>query len=271
MASVASASAASPTGIYSGFKYCPYTNSAVANCLRSVSTSGSFKLGNASVPVSAPITFQGGFTVGPTFSTTFFPAVGADTLSKTPLDVPGGLLGLVNPGGFGGLLEQAFENAIHSANGVTATAELAGTPQFSYLAFLTANGPTVTLPIRVHLQNPFLGPDCYIGSSSNPITLRLTVGTTTPPAGTAPITGSQGSISTDDNSTVLTADGVTLVDNAFSVPAASNCGYLPLDKLLITGAVNLREGLPSAAGNNSASLSGQTQVGVASAVAASVH
>ena len=50
MAIAPSAMAAAPSGIYAPFKYCPYTNTAVQSCLVSNSTSGSFKLGNATVP-----------------------------------------------------------------------------------------------------------------------------------------------------------------------------------------------------------------------------
>ncbi|HEX5922787.1 MAG TPA: hypothetical protein VFY45_03075, partial [Baekduia sp.] len=58
--SASSASAVAPTGDYVNFKNCPYTNTAVASCLYSKITSGSFKLGNASVPITAatPIVFQ---------------------------------------------------------------------------------------------------------------------------------------------------------------------------------------------------------------------
>jgi hypothetical protein len=267
--------AAGPTGDYAQFKYCPYQNAAVLQCLRSVTTSGSFKLGTATVPItsSTPITFQGGFTFdNSNLQTTFYPAAnGGTTLSNTPLNVPGGLLGLVNPGGFFGLLEQAFENAISSANGVTATAELAGTPKFDYLAFVTGSAPTLTLPIRVHLENAFLGSGCYVGSTSSPITLKLTAGTTSPPAGTAPITGTQGTFTVNGDGRVATAVGNKLVDNAFSVPAASNCGFLLLDKLLITAAVNAKEGFPSAAGKNVAILQGNTSLTDTGSVQASVQ
>jgi hypothetical protein len=271
LAASGSAMAAAPTGEFAPFKYCPYQNTAVANCLVSTSTSGSFKLGTSTVPVSAPIVFQGGFTINDDASTTFYNAAnGGTVLSRTPLNVPGGLLGLVNPGGFFGLLEQAFENAIRTANGVTATAELAGTPRFDFFSFVAQSGTAVTLPIRVHLENPFLGPNCYIGSSSRPITLRLTTGTTTPPAGVTPLTGTVGTPGSTDDGLVATTTGTKLVDNTFTVPAASDCGYLPLDKLLITAAVNSREGLPSAAGVSSAVLQGGTQIADTPSVAASV-
>jgi hypothetical protein len=268
-----SAMAAAPTGEFAPFKYCPYQNPATLTCVRSVTTSGSFKLGNTSVPITSPITLQGGLGADPsTGQTTWINAAnGGATLSSTPLNVPGGLLGLVNPGGFFGLLEQAFENAISSANGVTATAELVGPVKFDLAAFVLANGTAVTLPIRVHLQNAFLGSSCYIGSSGSPITLKLTSGTTTPPAGTAPISGSQGTFQASPSGQVSTAAGAKLVDNAFSVPAASNCGFLLLDKLLITAAVNAKEGLPSAAGKNVAILQGDTSLTGSAQVAGSVQ
>lgn len=269
-----SAMAAAPTGDYAPFKYCPYTNTAVQSCLYSTSTSGSFKFGNAVVPItsSTPVVLQGGFALDySTYASTWYNAVGADTLVRTPLDVPGGLLGLVSTGGWSGALIDLFNAAVHSVNGVTATAELAGAVRFDYVGFLFGGSPAVTLPVKVHLENPFLGPSCYIGSSSNPITLKLTDGTTSPPAGTAPISGSTGTTTTNSDGTVVNQVGLKLVDNTFSVPAASNCGYLLLDKLLITAGVNLREGLPSAAGNNVATLQGNTLQGDRRAVQASVH
>lgn len=267
--SAASASATAPTGIYAPFKYCPYQNAALTGCLVSTTTSGSFKLGTATVPVTTPITLQGGIAVDDNNNTTWYNAGnGGVTLSNSPQNVPGGLLGLVNPGGFFGLLEQAFENAIRSANGVTATAELAGPVQFNYLNYLIQDGTAVTLPLKIHLQNAFLGPNCYIGTTSRPVTLRLTTGTTT---GANPITGSTGDLTQQDEGHYALATGVKLVDNTFSVPAATDCGYLPLDKLLITAAVNSREGLPAGAGTNSAILQGTSQIADIAQVRASVR
>lgn len=267
--SASSAVASAPTGEFAQFKYCPYQNAAVNQCVLSTTTSGSFKLGNATVPINKTLTFQGGISVdGDTGASVFYDAAnGGTTLSRTGLDVPGGLLGLVNPGGFFGILEQAFENAVRSANGVTATAELVGPAQFNLLPFLTNSGTAVVLPIRVHLENPFLGPNCYIGSASRPVTLRLTTGSTST---TPPLVGSGGTPSTTPDGLVATETGVKLVDNTFSVPAASDCGYLPLDKLLITAAVNAREGLPAASGNV-AILQGTSQLGDADGVRASVR
>ena len=86
-----------------------------------------------------------------------------------------------------------------------------------------------------------------------------------------PITGSPGSLFFPGDGTILATSGVKLVDNSFSAPAAGNCGFLPLDKLLITAAVNLKEGLPAAAGKNTAIQQGDTYVGYIDGVRASVH
>jgi hypothetical protein len=272
--SASSASAVAPTGDFVNFKNCPYTNTAVDSCLYSKVTSGSFKLGNASVPITAatPVVFQGGFAVDPnTFLTTFYPAVGADSLVKQPIKVPGGLIGLVDTGGFSGFLISLFNAAVASVNDVYATAELAGPAKFDYFNFIIGTGTTLELPLRIHLENPFLGSNCYIGSSGSPVRLKLTVGTTAPPPPNTPISGSVGALTQNTGGTVTTATGVSLVDNAFSVPSASNCGYLLPDMIVITFAVNLKEGLPAAAGKNTAIMNGNVQTGSRPAVQASVH
>jgi hypothetical protein len=268
-----SASAAAPTGDYANFKYCPYTNPAVASCVYSKITSGSFKIGNANVPITSPVVLQGGIgqETYPT-GAPWYNAVGADTLTKTPLQVPGGLIGLVDTGGFSGFLISLFNAAVASVNDVTATAELAGPVGFYPTQLLfTQESPGLKLPIKVHLENPFLGSNCYIGSNSNPINLVLQTGTTAPPAPNTPISGSVGTLNFNPDFTVVTASGIKLVDNSFSAPAATNCGYLLLDRLVITAAVNLKEGLPAAAGKNTAIQQGDAQTGDAAATAASVH
>ena len=55
------------------------------------------------------------------------------------------------------------------------------------------------------------------------------------------------------------------------MPAASNCGYLLPDRILITAAVNLKEGLPAAAGKNTAIMQGLVSNGSRPAVQASVQ
>lgn len=256
-----SAAAADPTGNFAVFKNCPRYNAAVDSCIYSETTSGSFKLGNATVPINKKIVLQGGLDVNQnTGASTFVNAVGAPTLSRTPLTVPGGLTGLFDPQpGWNGILTELLEAAINAANGVTATAEQVGPVQFN-LGALSGAGELITLPVRIKLDNPFLGSNCYVGSASSPVTLRLTPGTTSPPPPNTPISGDVGTITLPPNGDpVLQITGLKLVDNAFSVPAASGCGPL-LFRPLINAAVNLKEGFPSAAGKNTAILQGTTQI-----------
>lgn len=266
-----SAMAAAPTGDFAPFKYCPYQNTNVQTCLKSTITSGSFTLGNATVPITAstPVILQGGFSFDG--ATTWYNAAnGGKTLDATPIKVPGGLIGLVNTGGWSGILIDLFNAAVSSVNDVYATAELAGNVQFDFLNYLFGSGTAIVLPIKVHLTNPFLGSSCYIGSNSNPVRLNLTLGTTSPPPPNTPITGNPGTATTNADGSVLTQTGQKLVDNAFPVPAASNCGFLLLDKLIITAGVNLKEGLPAAAGKNTAIQQGTSQSGDRARTAASV-
>ncbi len=265
------AQAADPTGNFAVFKNCPRANAAVESCFYSEVTSGSFKLGNAAVPINKKIVLQGGLRLDPnTGSYVWYNAAGAPSLTRVPLSVPGGLTGLFDPDpSWNGLLLELLEAAVNSVNGVTATAELVGDVQLDLGAFAAGQGTALTLPLRIKLDNPFLGNNCYIGSSSNPVTLRLTTGTTSPPAPNQPISGNVGTIGVPPNGdAILEISGHTLVDNSFSVPKASGCGPL-LFRPLINAAVNLKEGFPSAAGKNTAIMSGNTKLADVPAVNAS--
>jgi hypothetical protein len=218
------------------------------------------RLGTSTVPINHTITLQGGVGSDPsTFQTFFVNAVGADSLSKTGLDVPGGLLGIVQGSRFTGGLSAAFEAAIHGANGVTATAELVGPVQINLLSFITGFGTALDLPVRIHLENPFLGSSCYIGSSSSPVDLAMTTGTTAPLSSNAPITGSPGATTFSSDGGITFVTGFRLVNNSFSVPAASGCGYGSAVSL-ITAAVNAKERLQAAAGTNSATFNASQEL-----------
>ncbi len=103
----------------------------------------------------------------------------------------------------------------------------------------------MTLPVKIKLSNPFLDPNCYIGSNSNPILLKP-ANTVRPTArfvrfaadGTANPAGEMG---------YLSLSGAAQADTTFAVPGATGCGLFGL----LSGAVNLKQGLPSPAGENS--------------------
>lgn len=214
------------------FATCPYNNPEVGACAYSVTNSGEFILGNGNVPITKPVVIKGGLT-----PPVIVPSTDGETLSKTPLPVPGGLVGIELPGNF---------------TEVTATAELAGTGEL---------GNTVYLPLKVKLDNISLGSTCYIGTEAEPLVLNLTYGTTNPPPPNKPISG-KAVISTKDGGAIKVVTG-TLVDNSFAAPGATGCTALPLIGDL---AVNAKEGLPAAAGKNTAVMSGVTELVVSSIV-----
>jgi hypothetical protein len=267
VAVAAPGASAAPTGIYSDFANCPTQNPDVVSCLISDSTSGAIKLGNQNVPINKLIRLQGGVTVDPdTFETGFVNANNGATLSRTKLKVPGGLTGLITPApSWSAPLRSLFYAAVNSVNDVTATAELVGPVGFSFNNLLSGQGTAVDLPLRIKLDNPFLGNSCYVGSASKPVRFRLTNGTTNPPAGTAPISGTPGAIGEIGDITTLT--GQSLVDNTFSAPKASGCGGL--FSLIINPVVDLKIGLPAAPGASVARLNGDARLAPAASVVAS--
>jgi hypothetical protein len=222
--------------LFAKFADCPIHTAAV--CVVSYTTGGEFVIGNKTVPIEKTVTLQGGLA---TDSFEEQPLIGAndgDTLSQTPLTVPGGLLGIAGLGGE-----------------VTATAELAG-PASSVTIDRKAivfREPAVTLPIKVKLSNPILGEECYIGSDSEPIVLHLTTGTTSPPSPGKPISGSHGSEEGLDKGKIQYIEA-TIVDNDFAVPGAHGCGGAL--SLLVDPIVDLDIGIPAAAGKSTAIMKG---------------
>lgn len=267
-----SVAGAAPTGDFADFVDCPTGNALVQSCVYSETTSGTFQLGNASVPINKTIRLRGGFYVNSSSPTgySFVNPTGVPALEEVPLDVPGGLTSLVVPSLIRDipLLGPIFDAAVNAVNGVKATAKLAGPVSFNYPNFVTGNATTITLPVRIKLDNPFLGDSCYIGSASSPVTLRLTTGTTAPPAPNTPVTGSRGAITFAHGGQLVNATGYTLVDNAFAVPTAENCGPWGF-RWAVTPIVNLKEGFPAAAGTNSAAMGGNLKQAAKAAVIAS--
>jgi len=281
--------AGTPSGPYAMFKYCPYTHPDVADggsCVVNTTRSGMFKIGTTTLPIDQPIVLQGGIKW--LSDSPLYAAIGAPTLAAAPAQVPGGLLGIMNPApNWPGPLWTVFWAIVAVTNGVTATMEPVDTVQTNFINALypptDGTDPTAArLAVRVRLQNPFLGDSCYIGSAQNPIVIKLQTGTTSPPAPNQPISGNPGetyTVWTDEPNFIgyIQNDGATMVDNSFAVPAASGCGNIALGlpiltevlDALVSGAVNLKVGLPSAAGKNTAILTGDTSIASSAYVLAS--
>lgn len=227
------AQADTPKPGYTQFAGCPSPseNPAVEACLRSVIDGGHFQMGSKDVPITNPITLSGGLLPGGTIT-----ANSKGGLAPVKQKVPGGVIGLT---GLTWLAELLGSEALT----LYAVTELAGTPVLS---------TNLSLPIKVHLINPVLGKNCYVGSVSNPIKLNLTVETTSPPPPNKPISGKSPEFSFDPATGIIHQKNGTFVDNSFAAPGASGCvltlfGFIPIS---INGLVNSQSSLPSAAGRN---------------------
>jgi hypothetical protein len=233
------AQAATPAPGYEQFRGCqtPAENPKSEECIHSVIKSGHFQMGNKDVPISNPITLTGNLDEeGENFG-----ANSEGGMQKVKQKVPGGVIGLT---GLTWLLEFLGSEALT----LYAVTEPVGVPQFHITSFPN----TIALPIRVHLINSVLGNNCYVGSPSNPISLHLTTGTTSPPPPNTPISGVNPEISFNGPAEIIYAKNGTFVDNSFSAPGASGCvltlfGFIPIS---INGLVNSQSGLPAAAGTN---------------------
>jgi hypothetical protein len=261
VASLAMAAPASAaiTGEFGNFAQCPVGNPAAESCLYAHSTSGEFKISATAVPLSKPITLQGGLTAENAEGVSeVLAAANGETLSKTAQTVPGGLFKIVAPSFLPGFLQTLFNEFIDKGiTGVTATTELVGKAHISPGAALFGAGTALELPTRVHLENPFLGGSCYVGSASKPVTVDFTTGTTSPPLPNKPITGSPGEVSVGPEGVFKVAKN-SLVNNTFAAPKAEGCGGI--FAFLIDEAVDAELELPSASGHNTAILNGSQEI-----------
>jgi hypothetical protein len=280
----ASPAMAEPKGIFKIFNQCPTEVPVVTTCNYNVTSSGEFKLGSTEVPINKNIIQQGGLipTGNPENEREFFgfPAKNGESLSKTELNVPGGLLDFVNCEKIPVLFQPACKAFFESGSmQVTATTELVATEKnpviLNEFNLGAESGTAVTLPVRVHLKNTFLGKACYIGSESKPLQLHLTTGATSPPKGFPSIHGTLGELETrkENGLRTLHISGNSLVDNTFSAPGSEGCGEAEILFIKFKGfldeIVNEKSKIPNTAGNNVAKLNGELNVAPASSVIAS--
>jgi hypothetical protein len=204
---------------------------AVTTCFRADTRGGHLQIGSTDTPITSTQSVSAGFDE---FGNLRFNSRGG--MLGDPLSVPGGLAGLT------GIPEIIINILTLGANRVYAKPEIVGQ------AVLSEN---LLLPIRVLLRNPFIIPGCAIGSRTNPMTLNLTTGTTAPPPPNRPITGRSTDFRVSPrNPLIFEQIDEKFVDNAFAAPTAAGCDLLGFG--LISGLINSRVGLPSAAGRNEA-------------------
>jgi hypothetical protein len=254
------------------FQYCPYTNVEVKKCLWANTESGEVKLGSKTVPIVNPVLVQGGLAavnIETKFAKLVGPTEGKPVLAPVAQPVPGGLAGLVNCKEIENFIlkaacEWTFENGL---TGLNSTLELAGSAasvEISESNIARREGTGLHMPVKVHLENPFLGSSCYVGSNTNPIIWNLTSGVTTPPEGVEPLEGASGITQALEGGRILQLNGNKLVENNWSSPSASGCGGL--FSFLLDPIVNAAAGLPAGAGVNKAILNNTIDTATAAAV-----
>jgi hypothetical protein len=267
-----SSSALAHTGEFAKFNYCPSTNVEVKKCLYSQTIGGKIILGKKETPIVTPVTLQGGYgKPSSEHISKFFEATNGITLSKTPQAVPGGLLGIVPPEKSPALVKLLskffFENSITGVNATLELAKPASEIQISEFNLLLEEHLALKLPVKVRLENPFLGSSCYVGSSSSPLTWNLTTGETTPPAGFTAMHGNSGLLEGKEELQIIQLTGNELVENDWSAPEATGCGGIL--SFLVDPVIDLELGLPAKAGENSALL--KNTIDIASVGAVNSH
>jgi hypothetical protein len=249
---VGSASAQELNGIWAPFTRCPVDHPTLLatdgvendpTCIANNSPSGEIKLGNQ-VNQTGNANLQLGASIRDADATFTLVSPPGGALVADPVNVPGGLLGLMCPSDVP-LVSAICDGLVGSPlNAVTAQVESVGEPSdFNRSATLTMGEPIITLPVRVKLNNPVLGPNCAIGSASNPIVLRPE-NTTTPDLTITPgrLDGTPDETGELVNLTTESQQG----DDTFAAPGASGCGLLGV----LNPAIDLKLGLPSPSGNN---------------------
>ncbi|HXB65028.1 MAG TPA: hypothetical protein VNV42_09170 [Solirubrobacteraceae bacterium] len=231
VAVVAPAWAREPTGPFSIFKECPRFTPRVNYCLFGNAVNGEFRFGTQKVVLTHQFTVQLGLDEDEeTEAESVVGPLNGEVLQRVRQEVPGGLLG----------------------SPLYATVELAGPPRaigVSRSNLINEEGVALSLPIRIDLENPMLGNECFIGSDATPVTVKLTTGRASPVPPNGPIQGKMGQFRFEAENSILDLLGNRLVDNAFPAPQATGCGGS-----LMAALVDARIGLPSPDGHNTAIL-----------------
>ncbi|WP_026415984.1 hypothetical protein [Actinomadura oligospora] len=180
----------------------PGTTPSGSFCFEAIASSGSVTIGNVTHVIDTPLKL--------TFGSPWSDETGPSQV-------------------FGALRAERFQVATRHGEPVYAQPEYAGAFEFTQSLGLN-------LSFKIRFTGEDLGSHCTVGTDSDPISVHLTTGTTTPPPPYQPISGVPWS---------RVAPGVragTVVDNNFPVPTATGCsdnGNAFLNKL---------GGLPSPAG-----------------------
>lgn len=251
---------------YAQFSECPLARATITDCVYSLTTGGSFKIGKRVVPIVNPMTLQGGFE-GAGNEIKFYGAEDGETLANTAQPVPGAFAGVEPPDWWPKFLRDWFSEEVEEGNvDVSATVELTGPTKgatnidLNTTNFLSEEGTALGLPVKFHLESPLLGSNCYVGWNTQPVQINFTTGVD------GQLKGSSGESSFNRAFTISTTAGGRLVSNSFASPRAEGCGGI--FSFFIDPLVNSMLGTPSEVGENAATLEGKLQLATVEAVKA---
>jgi hypothetical protein len=255
-----------PKGIYKPFTDCPIVNplmqesisNMVTGCVAGQVTGGKIKIGNittkvrATVKVPEPVSVQFGIWDPPNAGDNQFtggilpPPDGLSAqLISVPQHVPGGLneaLGCPSTNKTVQKLCAEIQSVGGKDKPLYASAESAG-PLTNFQVI------TWTQPIKFHLINPLLGPNCFVGSDDNPILVNPSLnGSLTQEMDPNP--------TAHPDTSVLKITKAVATDATFTAPGVTGCGPGGSANIAIDEAIDTADGLPSASGSNSLTLEG---------------
>lgn len=237
------AAAAGSTGEFAVFSECPTSALGVTGCATARLEGGSMTIGRETVPIVNAETLQMGIVEN---EETGAQTVVDPVMSRALQKVPGGLLGVscvgvANP--------ERCESENETASwGLWAAMELAepgNTISLNEGNVVDGSGTGISLPVKIKLENRFLGSKCYIGSSAHPITLELTDGTS------GSLLGHRGHLSGKSGGEIDAIEGAIFVDGLFAVPPATGCAFSGLG---FNHVVDSRLGLPARPGTSKITL-----------------
>jgi hypothetical protein len=218
----------------------------VTACLVGIAQQGTIDIGNLDTTFRGPGIVDGGVNLGAAGSGKFNWAQALNGKSFTSprqlLAVPV-MVALGNPAGVTPPADsQVWVQAV----------------QVAPMGFGVSGGLVTVVPLAFHMENQLLGPNCWLGSASDPVTLNLTTGAS------GDLTGTIGTaVAVANHGNTIQTIGTEVVDNTFTVPGATGCG----SGGVFDSDIDTTNSLPSAPGASEAILYGNFNIGVASWVA----
>jgi hypothetical protein len=223
----------------------------VTTCIVGVAAQGSIIIGSLNTTFHGPGLVQGGFDGNAATTPNWAQALNGQSFSAPRQLLPKPVMALLgNPQGV----------SPPANSDVWVVTKQVGPMKFS-LSFSGGIVTTTVIPLSFQMVNSLLGPNCFIGDATNPITLTLTTGTS------GALTGTLGQLVFSNGGQIGQTIGTEVVDGLFSVPGASGCGSGGVFDNMIDS-VNA---LPSPSGANQVFLYGNFDLAAANYIEKQLH